>query len=196
MPFSSFTPKNIPKGLGQGHEKGEKHVNKASVLFIVLVMTGLPWFWFLAVTPEPEMLKTSGSVQNAHITFAHDMHMIRSIRITFALWASAWCQNIRFRKYRSFRALSLLAKSSIFASMVIVSFVCVFIFLFVCPHDTGRTAWDIISIFFVQVHIPHRTKPIDFGRNRSKVKVRKKCRKSKNSLSLTLGRNFKNSYLR
>ena len=72
-------------------------------------------------------------------------------------------------------------------SLVSSAFICFFVCLFVCPLDIGRTAWDIISIFFLQVYIPHRTKPNDFGRNRSKVKVTTKCRKSKNSLSLTWG---------
>jgi len=44
----------------------------------------------LTITFETDMLKTSGLVQNVHITFAHAMHMVRSlrVRITFALRAS------------------------------------------------------------------------------------------------------------
>jgi len=45
---------------------------------------------FLVITSEPDMLETSGLVQNVHKVFAHHMHMVCSIRvyITFALRAS------------------------------------------------------------------------------------------------------------
>ena len=44
----------------------------------------------MTITVEPDMLETSGLVQNVHITFPHAMHMVRSlrVRITFALRTS------------------------------------------------------------------------------------------------------------
>ena len=51
----------------------------------------------LTITFEPDMLETSGLVQNVHITFSHVMYMVCSlrVRITFALRASEWRHSIR-----------------------------------------------------------------------------------------------------